>query len=185
MRLTLITAGLLVVPAAPAAAQLGRPMPDTAIHVLQVPTADRMVCHPPATGSDSAPTKGVTIWEFLIGTPRSGPMSLPPRNVKVAFDRAGHPLVLVDAASVFPVRTEQVTVRFTGTEAVGLRSDARFDSTAMARVDSVLRHGSAEDFRKAVANAVPRSAPRAMTAKEYEQARALSAWLWEHRCRRG
>ncbi len=181
MRLTLTALALLAVHTAPATAQLGRPTPDTTVHVLQVPAGQRMLCHP----ADSVHANGATTWEFLIGTSRPGPMSLPPRNIKVAFDRVGNPIVLVDVADVVPVRTEQVIVRFAGKDASGQRADARFDSTAMARVDSVLHHGSAEDFRTAVTKAIPKSVPRPMTAKEYEQARALSAWLWEHRCRRG
>lgn len=164
---------------APAASQRPFPMPDTTIRVLRIPERGKpYLCREDTVMSPSLKAHHARAWEFFIGASESTPEYLRPRRINAQFDSAGRPLTLADVVVLVPVRSGYAMMLFNDSPAWGIIRQTEFDSTTVARIESLAAVGR---FRE-VDKVIPAGATRAVTPGEEQRARTLMHWLWDHRC---
>lgn len=163
----------------PAASQRPNPMPDTTIRVLQIPERGKpYLCHEDTVMPPALKAHHGRAWEFFIGASEGTPEYLRPRRIDAQFDSAGTPLMLVDMVILVPVRHAHVMMLFNDSPAWGIIRQADFDSTTVARMESLAAVGR---FRE-VGKVIPPGVTRGVTPEEEQRARKLMHWLWDHRC---
>jgi len=149
---------------------------DDPMALLAIPAGLPIMCREPPP-DPAHPTPGAVVRDFRFGS-RDTLLGSWPREISVAFDSAGHTVILSDEVS-FGIRG--------GQSAFSLR-DTAGDSTGkviVVTVDSAALAAATAKGDLAAAMAAPRPpVSRDLSPNEWAQARLLGAWLWEHRCGR-
>jgi len=156
-----------------------------ALRVLEPPAGQPLVCRPldPGATDDPPELRALVVRQYLVGLPAPGAQPaglpvLPSREITVAWDSTGRPVLLSDNAGQPLGDQTTVFARFHPERRVVGRHVVVAADTA--RVGAALRSG---DPARATDPALTRPpVARDLTAAEGGQARALAAWLWVRRC---
>jgi len=144
--------------------------------LLAIPEGLVMMCREPPP-DPAHPSKGAVVREFRFGSGGIPDVSSP-REITVAFDSAGHTVILSDEVNL-GIRGGQSAFGIWGTAS---------DSTGkvvVVTVDSAALAAATAKGDLAAAMAAPRPpVSRDLSPNEWAQARLLGTWLWEHRCGR-
>ena len=144
--------------------------------ILAIPEGLPIMCREPPP-DPAHPTPGAVLREFHFGSRGVSDLSWP-REITVAFDSAGHTVILSDEVNL-GIRGGQSAFGLWGTES---------DSTGkviVVTVDSAALAAATAKGDLAGAMAAPRPpVSRDLSPNEWARARLLGTWLWEHRCGR-
>jgi hypothetical protein len=181
LRVPVLLASTIVVSAPRGAAA----QTEAGLRILALPEGQPIVCHALAPKPDDPPRlRAMVLREFMFAPPSTAGLPpgfpvLAPREVSVAWDSTGAPVMLNDETSQLMRGSETVLAVFDpdGT-VVGRHIDIATDS---ARIADVLASGDVSRAREPGLMRPPVS--RNLTPDEGTQARALAAWLWTRRCR--
>jgi hypothetical protein len=176
--------GFIALPTSAAAQAGDNPLPSSPGNALSIPSEGAAECRivPVYEFDPEIPNRGdITTREFRYGDAVDGPLGRHPREIMLASDTAGSPVLLIaevhryDSDGV-PLGSEQVIAEFRRDgSATGVLSTVATDGAAMA---SAVAEGDAGKMRLAMKPGDPRT----LTADEVRRVRALAAHLWERRC---
>ena len=176
--------GLALSVPSPAVAQL----PDDSV-LLSLPRDSAVTCEVVSDVAGHVAPPGTRAYTFGVGalkdvirdaTGRVFFPGMPPREISVAFDSAGRPVMLVDEADISQWRKGTAVVYFpVGNRAFGFRQIFQTDTAAvMARV----RREGLGALNAAVRQATLMGPQEPLDSLTVERARGLAIRLWSKRC---